>query len=163
MRNIFQYIKVFMFAQCTLESVWWNSLSKTAQPSIHLSLQELQIPIHTQRLCQLILTKGSLLNWPLCTWYGRVSCLTHSGRVTLIWIGNLTIIGSDNGLLPGWLQTIICTNAGILLIGPLGTNLSEILFGFQTFSVKKMHLQNVICEMASILSWPQCLKAEDVW
>ena len=35
--------------------------------------------------------------------------------------------GSDNGLSPGWRQAIIWTNAGILLIGPLGTNFSEIL------------------------------------
>ena len=41
----------------------------------------------------------------------------------------LTIIGSDNGLSPGRRQAIIWTNAGtcILLIGPLGTNFSEIL------------------------------------
>ena len=38
----------------------------------------------------------------------------------------LTIIGSDNGLSPGQGQAIIWTNAGILLIGPLGTNFSEI-------------------------------------
>ena len=36
-------------------------------------------------------------------------------------------IGSDNGLLPGRRQAIIWTNAGILLIRPLGTNFSEIL------------------------------------
>ena len=44
-----------------------------------------------------------------------------------ICVGKLTIIGSDNGLLPGWYQAIIWTNAGILLIGPLGTNFNEIL------------------------------------
>ena len=37
------------------------------------------------------------------------------------------MISSDNGLLPGQRQAIIWNNAGILLIGPLGTNLSEIL------------------------------------
>ena len=44
--------------------------------------------------------------------------LTHWGRVTHICVGNLTIIGSDNGLSPGRRQAIILTNAGILLIGP---------------------------------------------
>ena len=34
--------------------------------------------------------------------------------------------GSDNGLSPGRRQAIIWTNAGILLIGPLGTNINEI-------------------------------------
>ena len=79
--------------------------------------------------------------------------LTHWGRVTHICAGKLTNIGSDNGLSPGRRQTIIWTNAGILLIGPLGTNFSEILIVIHTFSFKKMHLKNV-CEMASILSWP---------
>ena len=50
-----------------------------------------------------------------------------------ICVGNLTIIGSDNGLLPGQRQAIIWTNAGILLIGPLETNFSEILIEIQTF------------------------------
>ena len=49
------------------------------------------------------------------------------GPVTHICVGNLTIIGSDNGLSPGRHQAIIWTNAGILLIGPLRTNISEIL------------------------------------
>ena len=53
--------------------------------------------------------------------------LTHWGRVTHICISELTIIGSDNGLSPNGRQAIIWTNAGLLLIGPLGTNLSEIL------------------------------------
>ena len=56
-----------------------------------------------------------------------IHSLTHWGRVTNIYVSNLTIIGSDNGLSPGRRQAIIWTNAGILLIGPLGTNFSEIL------------------------------------
>ena len=36
--------------------------------------------------------------------------LTHWGRVTHICVGNLTIIGSDNGLSPGRRQAIIWTN-----------------------------------------------------
>ena len=45
----------------------------------------------------------------------------------------LTIIGSDNGLAPVRRQAIIWTNAGILLIGPLGTHLSEILIEIYSF------------------------------
>ena len=67
--------------------------------------------------------------------------LTHWGRVTHICVDKLTIIGSDNGLSPGRRQAIIWTNAGILLIGPLGTNFSENLIGIQTFSFKKMRLK----------------------
>ena len=64
--------------------------------------------------------------------------LTHWGRVTHICISKLTTIGSDNGLSPSRRQAIIWTNAGLLLIGPLGTNLSEILIEIYTFSFKKM-------------------------
>ena len=55
-----------------------------------------------------------------------------------IWVGKLTIIGSDNGLSPGRRQAIIRNNAGILL---MGTNFSEILIAIETFSFKKMHLK----------------------
>ena len=71
--------------------------------------------------------------------------LTHWGRVTHICIGKLITIGSDNGLSPGQRQAIIWTITGILLIGPLGTNRSEIWIGIQTFSFKKMHLKMSQC------------------
>ena len=58
--------------------------------------------------------------------------------MTLICIGDLTIIGSHNDLWPGRHQAIILTNALTLLIGPLGTNFSEILIAIPTFSFKKM-------------------------
>ena len=67
--------------------------------------------------------------------------LTHWGRVTHICVKKLTIIGSDNGLWPDRRQAIIWTNAGILLIGPLGTNFSEISIEILTFSIKKMRLK----------------------
>ena len=67
--------------------------------------------------------------------------LTHWGRVTHICVGNLTIIGSDTGLSPGRRQAIIWTNAGLLLIGPLGINFREILVGIHKFSFTKMHLK----------------------
>ena len=52
---------------------------------------------------------------------------SQGGRVTYICVSKLAIIGSDNGLSPDRRQAIIGTKAGILLIGPLGTNFSEIL------------------------------------
>ena len=70
-----------------------------------------------------------------------VCWLTHWGRVTHICVDDVTIIGSGNGLSPVRRQAIIWTNAGILLIGPLGTNSSEISIGIQTFSFKKLHLK----------------------
>ena len=71
-------------------------------------------------------------------WFG---CLTQWNRVMHICISKLTIIGSDNGLLPGLCQAITWTNAGILLIEPLRTKFSEIIIGIPTFSFKKMRLQ----------------------
>ena len=53
--------------------------------------------------------------------------LIHRGRAAHICVGKLTTIGSDNGLSPGRRNAIIWTIAEILLIGPLGTNFSEIL------------------------------------
>ena len=68
-------------------------------------------------------------------------CLTHWGRVTHLCVSKLLSIGSDNGLLPGRRQAIIWIIAGILSIGPLGTNFNEILIAIHTFSFKKIYLQ----------------------
>ena len=78
--------------------------------------------------------------------------LIHWGRVTHICIGNLTITGSDNGLLPDWCQAIIWINPWMLLIGPSGTNFSEILIKILTFSFTKM------CLNVPFVKWgPICL------
>ena len=53
--------------------------------------------------------------------------------MTHIYVSKLTIIGSDNVLSPRRRQAIIRTNAGILSIGPLGTNFSETLIKILTF------------------------------
>ena len=67
--------------------------------------------------------------------------LTHWGRATNICVSKLTIIGSDNGLSPDRRQAIIWTNAGLLLIEPVGTNFCETLVEIHTFSFTKMHLK----------------------
>ena len=67
-----------------------------------------------------------------------------------ICISKLTIIGS------GWHQAIILTSAGILLVGPIGTNFNEILIEIQTFSFKNA-FENVVCELAAILFRPWCV------
>ena len=76
-----------------------------------------------------------------------------------ICVNEIIINGSDNGLSPSRRQAIIWTNAGILLIGPLGTNFSEILIGIHTFSFKKMHLK---WKMRAILSRPQCVNVPGI-
>ena len=88
--------------------------------------------------------------YELCGFSSHLS--THWGRVTHICVSKLTSIGPDNGLSPGRRQAIIWTNAGMLLIGPLGTNFGEILIEICTFSFKKMH-----SNMSSAKWRPFCL------
>ena len=95
------------------------------------------------------------------TWYlifrqsgNIIAKLTHWGRVTHICVGNLTIIGSDNGLSPGGQQAIIWDNAGILLTGPLEINFNEILIENQSIFIQENQFENVV--QKAILSQPQC-------
>ena len=76
-----------------------------------------------------------------------------------ICLRKFTIIGSDNRLVPVWIQAVISTSAGILLIRTLGTNFSEILSEIHTFFIQENGIENVICKMA-IFSWPQYVKVE---
>ena len=80
-------------------------------------------------------------SWRMDCLFYILSRLTHWGRVTHIYVGKLTIIGSNNSLSPERRQAIIWTNAGILLIGPLGTHVSEISIEIQIFSLKKIRLK----------------------
>ena len=75
-----------------------------------------------------ILSGNEIYNVPILT----VPTLTHWGRVTHICVSNLT---------PDRRQVIIWTNARILLIGPLGTNCSEILIEILNVSFKKMRVK----------------------
>ena len=83
----------------------------------------------------------------LCLLYDMI--LTHWGQVMHICVSKIIIIGSDNGLSHGRCQAIIWSNAGILLIEPLGTNFNEILIKIHIFSFKKINLK-----MSSGKWWP---------
>ena len=91
----------------------------------------------------------TVLNFQI-RWPGTI--LTKWGRVTHIWLNQLTIIGSENGLSPRRRQAIIWTNAGILLNGPLGTKFSEILIKVHIFSFKK-----ILLKMLSGKCWTLCI------
>ena len=85
----------------------------------------------------------------ICCW--EMSWLTHWGWVRHICVSKLTIIGSGNGMLPGWHQVIIWTNAGILFIG------DKIQWHFnwnQCISIHENAFENVACQMAPISSQP---------
>ena len=83
--------------------------------------------------------------------------LINWGRVTHIYVNKLAIIGSDIGLSPGRCQSNFWTNAGIVLIRPLGTNFSEILMEIHTFLSRKC-IWNCL-EDGAILFRPQCVKS----
>ena len=70
--------------------------------------------------------------------------ISYWGRVTLICVGNLTIIVSYKGFSPGRCQAIIWPNAGMLLIWPWETKFNEISIKIHTFSFFR--------KMAAILS-----------
>ena len=86
------------------------------------------------------------------TLFENYKILTQRGRVTHICAGKLTIVGSDNCLSPGRRKANIWTGAGILLIGTLRTNFTSNRF------IQENAFKNVMCEMVSNLSRPQCGK-----
>ena len=74
-----------------------------------------------------------------------------------ICVYKLTMIGSDNGMSPGRRQAIIWTNAGILLIGPLGKTPVKSFFNQNLYIFIE---ENIVWKMAAILSRPQCVKSQ---
>ena len=119
--------KVIWVEKCdnqNMDKVYKYEISRTIRFKCQLSLKKLNLKV---RQCTYIL-------WDL----GHH--LSHRGQVTHICTGKLTIIGSDNGLLPGQYQAIIWTNAGTFLIRPLGTNFREILTEIYTLSLKQIQL-----------------------
>ena len=82
--------------------------------------------------------------------------LTHWGRVTHLCVSKLTSIVSDNGLPHGRRRTIILSNAGILLIGPL----KKLQWHFNRNShifIEENTFENVVSEVSAILSRSQCV------
>ena len=78
--------------------------------------------------------------------------------MTHIYVRKVTIVDSDDGLSPGRCQSIISTNAGILLIGPF----SEIRHWNEYIFVHGNAFENFVCETTAILSRPQFVKYFDI-
>ena len=133
--------------------IWATSASTTIRRK---SITIADILQHRQRFSRKLICKR---NCAAAYVSYAFSVLTSWGWVTHICVGNQAIIGSDNGLSPGRCQAIIWTDTGILLIGPLRTNFSEIWIGIQTFSLKKIHLKiasakwRLFCLGSNVLSW----------
>ena len=97
---------------------------------------------HWAIFCRVRLNHPEFLHRCVCIW----------GQMTHICLSKIIIIAADNGLSPSRRQAIIWTNAGILLIGPLGINFSEISIAILTSSFKKMLLK-----VSSVKWGPFCL------
>ena len=122
---------------CRRQAIIWTNAGILLIGALGTKVSEILIKIYTFSLKNMHLKMLSGKWRPFCL---GLNVLTHWGRVTHICVSKQTISGSDNGLSPGRRQAIIWTNAGILLIGPLGTKFNEILIEIHTFSIKEMHL-----------------------
>ena len=83
--------------------------------------------------------------------------LTPWGRVTHICVGKLTIIGSDNGLSPGWRLAIICTKYCNIVNLTLRNKLQWNFNRNWNIFIQENVFENIVCEMASIMCRPQCV------
>ena len=124
------------------QAINWTNVDLLTIASLGINLSEILVKIWTFTFMEMYLKMSSTK----CSFCFSLNVLTHWGQVMHICISKLAIIGSDNGLAPNRCQAIIWTNPGILLIGPLGTNFSEILIKIHRFSFKKIHLKS-LCAM----------------
>ena len=113
---------------------WWFSAE---QPSSHY----LKKWGTTQIIMPYVVTrpqraKGNTTNLRHSGFYPGVVIIHHKS-----YNSSLTSIGSDNDLSPGQRQGSIWNNAGILLIGPFGTKISDILLETHTFLFINIHLK----------------------
>ena len=141
----------------SLHVVWWPSLG---QPSWY----------------PLILVKSLQLNQRSRTWYilwyhftgvsmifpeHSTELYNHSNSLwprDTISSGDMSVnTDSGNGSMSVRHRDITWTNVHLLLIGSLGTTLSEIWIRIQRFSVRKMWFENVFSKTSTIVFKPQCV------
>ena len=84
--------------------------------------------------------------------------LTHWSRVMHICISKLTIIDSDNGLLPGRCQAIIWNQWWNVVNFNLRNKFQWNLKWNSHIFIHKNAFENALCEMAIILPRTQCVK-----
>ena len=89
----------------------------------------------------------------ITSWWRQGASVSHK-------FTNWAIIDPDNGLSPAWCQAITWTDAGILLIRSLGTNVRETLIKYNGLHTRKWiwkyHLQN-----GAILFRPECVDGDN--
>ena len=101
----------------------WSDVCVTiSPPSYFMAISCIIFPdcrkLHDDRTVINHMPGVGLLKWSFLWVKKCTSPLTHWGLRTYMSISNLTIIISDDGLLPVWHHTIARTNTRLLLIGP---------------------------------------------
>ena len=94
-----------------------------------------------------------------CLWIlmlNKWSALTHWGQVTHICISKLTIIGSDNGMMAP--SHYLKQRWNIVNLN-LANKVKWIFNWIWYIFIQENAFENVACEMAAILSWPQCVNS----
>ena len=94
---------------------------------------------------------------PIPTRWGIGDHCEHGDGFVIIMNSSATwiIMGSGNGLVPAWHQSITWTDDDSLCTGHFETNFSEIWINPQKFSSKKMHLKTLSEKWRSFFR-PQC-------
>ena len=119
-------------------------------------------PMMASLMTHICVTRPQWVNGPQVAWRDCrqwVVLLTHWGWVTHICVGKLTTIGSDNGLSPGHCQAITWTNVVIYYIVNWKLR-NKFQYDFNQNSnnfIEENTFGNVVCEMLSISSRPQCV------
>ena len=134
---------------------WWRHQMETFSALLTLCAGNSPVPVNSMHKGQ---WRGALMFSLICVWIndwvnnreaGDLRCYlghydvnamchsTHRGQVTHICGSKLSIVRSDNGLSPDRRRA----TATLLLVGPLGINVSKIVIEIHTFSFKKMHLK----------------------
>ena len=121
---------------CTVIWITWSSLSR-------------------------VLRKAVKLKHSFTHLHSYMHCLTHWGWVMHLCL-NYAITNPDNGLSSVCQKAIILINAGLLWVGPIGTNFIEILIRILIFSLQNA-LGNVACKIVAILSQSQYVKGHMFW
>ena len=81
--------------------------------------------------------------------------LTHWGRVTLICVNKLTIIGSGNGLSPGSIWSHYLNQCWNIVNWTIGNKLQWNFNRNENIFIQENAFENIVWKMAAILSRPQ--------
>ena len=92
-----------------------------------------------------------------------IAIWTHWGWVTHICVSNLSIIGSDNGLITWSASSSYLNQCWNIVKWTLRNKLKWNLNQNSNIFIEENAFESVVCEMSAILSRPQCVKFVYLW